>query len=326
MRSKTKFKVSNEKLRELFYAAGLNDVSQIAPLGKGEFNAVHLGAGGGKEAVIKIAPDKNAPVMSCEKDMLRSELFWYGKLRNGTGIRVPEVLFPDFSQKLIPTNYFIMERLDGETLDSVKLSKEERVRVTAEVARMAAEIHRVKNDKYGYIQTGLYDNWYLAIRAMTGTLIKDAADRGKKSKNGEKLLYFIDKHKGVLENAECCMVNFDLWKPNFICKRAEGVIEIALIDPERCFWGDRIADFVCMETMQDLPDKKISIEAYNAVADKPIERTQEGTIRYAAALGYLALIMETERYYRYSPISAGRLRNLIASRHFFGRAFKLLDK
>ena len=81
------------------------------------------------------------------------------------------------------------------------------------------------------------------------------------------------------------MVNFDIWWPNIICNRENGEIKYAWIDPERSFWGDRIADFVCLEYQKPLEKKKASLAAYNAVADEPIRVTREEKIRYAVMQG-----------------------------------------
>ena len=48
-------------------------------------------------------------------------------------------------------------------------------------------------------------------------------------------------------------------------------------------------------------------------------------IRYAVALGYLALIMETERYNRYVPGDEGWERNTVDSAQKFEQALKILE-
>lgn len=48
------------------------------------------------------------------------------------------------------------------------------------------------------------------------------------------------------------MVNYDLWTLNIIASEKDGKTQFTLIDPERCFWGDRAADFVCMEILRPL--------------------------------------------------------------------------
>lgn len=324
MISRTKYKIDNATIEKLFRSAGISGITEIAPLGAGEYNAVFSGKAAGKEYAIKIAPTEDVATLTYEKNMMASEVFWYNQMRNHTEITVPEIYYSDLEKKKIPTNYFIMEKLEGQQLDKMELSESEKTEADAEMAKMVAQIHKITNDKFGYIQSGLYDDWYQAIRAMVQSIIKDCEAKGRRTKRGEELLTCIDKHKVILEKAECSMVNFDIWAPNIICKREKNVIKYAWIDPERSFWGDRIVDFVCLEMMTPIAEKKASLTAYNSVTDKPINVTEEEKIRYAVAQGYLATIMEVEKYFRYTPFHYGWWRNVFASKMLFKNAFSVL--
>ncbi len=325
MRSKTKYKIDDEGIRSLFEAAGIGNVTDIAPLGAGEFNAVFSAKAGGRDYALKIAPTPDADVMTYEKDIMTSEVFWYAKMRENTPIRVPMIYHADFERRLIESDWFIMDKLPGTQMDKMDFSKAEKETAYAELAKMTAHIHSVKNDRFGYLQNGLYGDWYTAIKAMTGAVVSDCKSKGKKTKRGEKLMRYIDENKAVLKKAECCMVNFDIWPPNILCSRENGSLSFAWIDPERSFWGDRIVDFVCLEMMKPLADKKASLAAYNAVADKPVTATADEKIRYAIAQGYLALIMETEKYFRYTPLHFGWWRNVLAAGLLYKRAFEELE-
>ncbi len=325
MISKTKYKIDIPTVEKLFKAAGLKGVANIAPLGAGEFNAVFSAKADGKDCAVKIAPAEGAPILTYEKDMMAAEVFWYALMREHTSIKVPEIYFKDFDKKQIPTEYFIMEKLPGEQLDNMKLTPAEKDLAAAEMAKMAARLHKIKNDQFGYIQNGLHGDWYQALRAMTEALMKDCAARGKKSKRGERFLKLIDTHKAVLEKAECAMINFDIWPPNILCTRENGAAQYAWIDPERTFWGDPIADFVCLEMTKPLAEKTKSLAAYNEETDSPVRATAEEKLRYAAAQCYLGLIMEVEKYYRYTPFHFGWWRNVLVCKMLFGQGFKELN-
>lgn len=211
-------------------------------------------------------------------------------------------------------------------MDEMKLSEEEQRDAVAQMAEMAAQIHKVKNDKYGYIQTGLYDDWYQAIRAMVTQVLKDAAAVNERTERGELLLDYIEQYKEILEKAECVMVNFDIFTPNIIGERVGERVTYSWIDPERSFWGDRIADFVALEIFTPLAEMKTTLEAYNKVADAPVLVTPEESIRYAVMVGYLAVIMDVEKHFRYSPGLEGWKRNERASAVFYEQAFSVLEK
>lgn len=172
------------------------------------------------------------------KNMMQTEVYWYDIIRNNTGIKVPDVYYTDFSKTLIPSDWFIMEKLEGRQRNEIKMDKSE---LNKRTAHMAAEIHYIKNDRFGYVQNGLYDNWYDALSNMIKNLLLDAQKMNKKSKRGEKLLSYAEKYKNILKAVPCSMVNYDIWDPNVICREHNnGEIEFQWIDPERSFWGDRI--------------------------------------------------------------------------------------
>jgi len=324
--SKTKYPVDETTIRNMFHAAGIDGVIEVSPLGAGEFNAVFGIRTDRREYAVKIAPADHAPTLTYEKDMMAAELFWYKQLKEKTAIRLPVIYFEDFRRTVIPTDYFIMEKLPGKQMDQMAFSETEKAEAGNVLAQMAAQIHRIKNDKFGYVQNGLFDNWYKAIHSMVENLLFDAKQKRRRSPRGERLLRSIEIHKTLLEGVESRMVNFDLWAPNILCQRkADGSIEYAWLDPERTFWGDPIADLVALEFMNGLPDKKKTLAAYNAVAENPILATRDEQIRFAIAQGYLALIMEVEKYYRYSLFHFGWWRNRLASSLLYAKSWEVLN-
>jgi len=324
MISKTKFSADAKSILRLFDAAGIPNAHDIRPLGEGEFSAVYSIRADGREYVLKIAPSENIPVLTYEKNMMASEVFWYGVMREQTDIRVPDIYAVDDSHSIIPASYCIMELLPGTPLNRAGLTPEEKAVCLAELARMTARMHKVANDRFGYPQNGLHDTWYAAIRQMTSNLLDDCRRKRRRSRRGERLLREIDRFRAILENVPCCMVNFDIWEPNILVRCENGKLRLAWIDPERSFWGDRMADFVCLDFMNPLGKKSSTLAAYNSMADEPVLATPEETIRWAVMQAYLALIMETEKYYRYSLVSFGWWRNVIAAGMLYRSAFGTL--
>ncbi|MCX4363403.1 MAG: aminoglycoside phosphotransferase family protein [Clostridia bacterium] len=328
MKSKTKYFLNKEQINKIFDKANLGQLDSYYNLGAGEFNSVYSVRIGAVDYVLKIAPRDGQSVLTYEKDMLDVEIKWYKRISENTDIKVPRIYFSDFSREIIDAPYFIMEKLNGVQLNKIESNSMNYKNdgPIAKLAQMAAQIHKVKNDKYGYEQNSLQDNWYLALRTMTENLINDAKSKGRKCRRGKRLLGFIDKFKSILEDAPCCMVNFDLWAPNVICeKMLDGSYNYAWIDPERTFWGDYVADFVALEFGKNFEDKKISIESYNAVADTPLVVTEQLKVRYYVAEAYIALIQEVEKYYRYTIFNFGWYRNVVSAKLIFKRAFMFLQ-
>lgn len=326
MVSKSKYELDNKTIVKLFKKAGIDNAINIAPLGAGEFNSVYAADANGKAYALKVAPSGTDGVLTYEIGMIEQEVYYYELMRKAD-ITVPQVYYSDFTKSEIPVGWFIMERLDGTQLDKAELTADERERADEILAGMIADMHMVKGDKFGYRQMKMYDSWYLAIKGIVEALISDCSDRGKKTRRGIKLLKYIDKNKEVLEKADCSLINFDAWEPNIFCIKENGEIKLAWIDPERCFWGDRIADFICMETAKlSMSKKTVSVKAYNKASKEPITVNAETEIRFAVMMCYLALIQEVEKYARYSPSMFGWWRNVFSSAMFYHAGFKQLRK
>lgn len=324
MISRTKTELDEKTINLMFKKQGIENITNITPLTNGEFNSAYFIKTDDKEYVLKVAPNTSTKVCTYEKNMMQSEVFWYEQIRNKTKIDVPKVYFSDFSKEIINADYFVMEKIDGEQLDKIKLTPDEKIEAAIMTPKLATQIHKISNDKFGYIQNDLYDTWYDAIRSMVEALISDAKKMGKECKNGKRLLSYIDKYKTILEKAPCSMVNFDMWHPNILCSRKNGKINYTWIDPERSFWGDHIADFICFEFLTPIRKKTKSVEAYNSLSDTKVKLNQDEIIRYSIALGYIGLIMEVEKYYRYSPAHFGWWRNVISCAAIFSQVFKEL--
>ena len=254
--------------------------------------------------------------------MMESEVFWYEKMHENTDILCPEVYVSDFSKSIIKSNCFIMQMMEGEPLWAVSLSDSEYENVQRQKIEMLTKIHRIKNDRFGYRQSGLHDTWYEALKSMAGSLVSDCKALGYETPDGEKFISYIDKHAGLLGSVPCRMVNFDLWDSNVLYHDGK----ICWIDPERGFWGDPVADFITLGTGQKAPlvAKQKEIDIYNETAEEKLVLSGETEIRYALSVCYLALIEEVEKYVRYEPDEPNYIRNTNDAREMYDMAFNVL--
>ncbi|WP_026527246.1 phosphotransferase family protein [Butyrivibrio sp. VCD2006] len=323
--SKTKYEASEAEIKELFALHKVGDVTEIAPLGNGEFNAAYkVTCDNGVSYALKIAPPENAKVLSYEKNMMESEVFWYSQMHEKTDILCPKVYASDFSKEVIKSNCFIMEMMEGEPLWAMNFSDKEYEEVQKQKICMLTKIHRITNDRFGYMQMGLMPSWYEALRNMALKLVTDCKELGYGTPDGEKFISLIDKHEKLLRAVPCRMVNFDLWDSNVLFNAGTG--KICWIDPERGFWGDPVADFITLGSGQKSPlsDKQKELDIYNEMAEEKIQLTKDTEIRYALAVCYLALIEEVEKYVRYESDDPTYIRNTVDSRDMYDMAFGIL--
>lgn len=316
MRSKTKYSISEKEIREIYLRAGFGALLEIAPMTEGEFNAVFAVKTAERDTVLKVAPPKDVEVLTYEKGMMATEIEVYRKMRNG-GIPVPEVYYADDSLTVIPTPYFIMERIHGKPISYEEVQKKE---VLESIGETVAKLHKIEGDGYGYLQMGLEKDWATAFCKMVQALIDDAKKHGRRTRRGEKLLREVVRFSDVLNRAECRLVNFDIWTLNLLVGENGDSKKPTWIDPERSFFGDPIADFVALEFLKPLSEKTATLEGYRRVTPLKIGREEE--IRFHFYTAYLALIMEVEKYVRYTRFQGKWWANVSLSRLLYRKAFQ----
>ena len=82
IKSRTKYQAAAEEISSLFEDHGIGKVVKTAPLGDGEFNAAYqVTCENGKDHVLKIAPPEDAAVLTYEKNMMDSEVYWYRMMK-----------------------------------------------------------------------------------------------------------------------------------------------------------------------------------------------------------------------------------------------------
>jgi aminoglycoside phosphotransferase (APT) family kinase protein len=87
------------------------------------------------------------------------------------------------------------------------------------------------------------------------------------------------------------LVHFDLWDGNVFVddRRVSG-----LIDGERCFYGDTLAELVSMALLREVDDVPEVLAGYATRAGRPLLLDESARIRLALYAAYLYLIMIVE--------------------------------
>lgn len=328
MESKSKYQATREEIEKAFAAANLGIVKSYEPLGEGMFNAAYKVVTDKGEYVIKIAPENQDAVMTYEQNMLKMEVFWYKEMAAKTAVPVPKIYYEDHTMSIMRSAYFIMDLVDGTQLDKLKRNDDEKALCSKKLCGQIADIHNIEGDGYGYVQNGLHEKWSDAVRSMYENCVKDLNKYNKKSTKIPELIRYCDMFKDILDKAPCTLVNYDFWDSNIIAKKLDGGdIRMTWIDPERGFYGDPLWDFICLDIMKmTLEGKSGVIEEYNKTAKIKAEVNDETEIRYAFALGYMGAIQETEKYFRFKPMSEGWMFDIISSPMYYRSALKTLKK
>ncbi len=336
MISKTKSLLSKQDI-ELLVNKNFSDkvkVQSITEYSEGFFNAVYCVEfvetfEGYKEVVLKTGIEQDRYVLTYEKDIMRTETEVYNKLSE-CGVPIPKILYTDFSRKLVKCDYFFMEKLEGATWEKTEnlLTDENRKKLHYELGRYTAMIHNLEGDYFGYIKNDKsyqFSTWKEAFKSFIDNIIEDGVKGGvdlpcdEIYSKIEPFFYALDDVK------KPSLVNYDMWSKNIILNNKDGEYVIAgIIDHERAFYGDPIAEFISTQTIcGNLEDATKFKEGYSEVNGTFFEMNKNEQIRFMLYNVYMGLLMGVE-IYRYDEKDIPRFME--QSRMFINTHIKKLDE
>ena len=304
MKTATKNSFTDEQIRILLQKHfPCAEATTIIPLKGGTFNTLYQIKGTNeleKGVVLKTGPDKSISVPNHEKNILRTEIHTYHLLQN-VELPIPKIYAYDFSQDMIPCDYFIMEYMEGKTWYDIWPSK--RSELLKELGKYTAQMHRITCDWFGDINatsSRRFTTWSEAFTFMVDDLLHEIKKQGLHLPFG-KIRLAVSSRKKLLDSVKTpVLVNFDMWAGNVFLQRKKKLSISAIIDFERSFFGDPLASFASALFIYDNVEKEFSfIEGYNEVScKKPLIITaadREKMLLYGL-LSYLRSYCETQRY------------------------------
>lgn len=304
MDSLTKRRVTENELGRLV-RRGFGAQMQVArwhELTDGTYNAAYaVTLSDDREFVLKVAPPPGLKLLTHEVDLMRTEVDFYRRAAVA-GVAVPDVAFADFDRDLIGADYVFLSRVAGVDLRAAKdgMSPAEVVGVRTEVAGLTARLHTITGPGYGYPLRGSRSwqpTWRAAFGAMVHDLVADAQRLGKAlPAPPERIGALLRRHADVLDEVDRpALVHFDLWDGNvFIAQDPKAWRVEGIIDGERAFFGDPLAEFVSLALFRDLADAPEILAGYAAAGGTPYELTASVRRRLNLYTTYLYMIMAIE--------------------------------
>ncbi len=251
MDSKTKTTLTPETISTLAknQFGTSTQIEEIIPLTAGFFNtayAIHF-ANLKPDAVLRVAPHPDQPVLTYEKDLMRREGLILETIQQFDDLPfVPKLLGYDFSRSLIERDYMFIEKLSGVALHDVKekLTPENLLEIEYEVGQYVARLGQVKGSSFGYPGHGPgHDSasWQTAFVAMMKAVLEDGESlKAPLPVSYDELRNLLHQHANALEAIkEPGLVHWDLWAGNvFVIPQNGKYVLEGIIDWERALWGD----------------------------------------------------------------------------------------
>lgn len=306
MKSKTKNRLSENKIKELvrIHFGRECETGEITELTGGMFNAIYrIERKNEKDAVIlKVGVIPDTTLLTYERDIMPVEVECYRMIREQTTVPVPEVLAYDFSKRYIESNYFFMTELKGEPFSKVmkKMGQENADRIREELAGYLYQIHGVKGKYFGYFtkdERRQYSTWKAAFFHMFRQILADSREHRVKLPYA-RIMAALQRYEGCLEDVtEPVLVEYDCHEGNIFVKKTGNSYTIeGILDFERAFWGDPIADFpTAFVFTDDIRKETAFLNAYLRVSGRNAY-TETDAVKYQLYRMYILTIMAAETF------------------------------
>jgi aminoglycoside phosphotransferase (APT) family kinase protein len=281
-----------ERARQVLEAAGLppDRLAGLRPLSGGTYNTVEeLVLADGSRYVLKVPPPPTVPGLRHERRLLVSEAEFY-RAAAEADVPVPRVVAVG--------PHLLVTACPGEPWDGT-LTAAERTVLRRELGRQVTRLHRVTGPGFGYPSGALGPlaaDWRTAFVTMLDAVLDDARRyRARLPRPADVVARTLRAaHDALDEVTVPCLVHFDLWQGNILVDRAAGEARIGgLVDGERMFWGDPLADFVSLALLGDIGKDRAFLTGYRE-GGGACEFGAPERLRLALYRCYLYLIMLTE--------------------------------
>ena len=287
-----RYELTSAQLAAVLDAAGVDPgaVTGTQPIEAASYNTVYRirlrGSEGGGGLVLKVAPDPAAPGLSHEHELLRTEALFHRLA--APAMPVPDVVRADFGRTLLPTDLLLTTELPGESWHTQRhrITGERHTRLRATLGEMVAALHKTTGTAFGYPQGPVHPDWRTAFLSMMDAVLTDAEYwKTTLPLPSNELRALVDAHAETLaEVTTPVLVHFDLWPGNIL---VEGDTITGVVDGERAFWGDPLADLVSPSLFGDLDEAFLA--GYGGGPATPAEHARLALYRL-----YLYVIMLVE--------------------------------
>lgn len=214
-------------------------------LTEGCFNvAYEVELDSGEQVILKVAPAPGTRIMTYERNIMYSEVNAM-KAAKSAGLPAPAVLGWDESRTICVSPYFFMEKLAGQSLNSIKsnLTDGEIVAINRQVGAINRRINDITCLRFGYPgQPGFQgERWFPVFCRMLEAGVKDAEKGHVDVKiDISELWKMLDRDRPIFEEiTEPRLVHWDCWDGNIF---VEGGKVTGIIDWERSLWADPLME------------------------------------------------------------------------------------
>lgn len=228
----------------------------VEPLGGGTFSAVQLATleDGRRVAVKGSVPDheERPPLMTYERDLLRTERDLLSALSDDPAVPVPRLLLEDFTRAHVELDVIATDFIESTPWADVNetLPAQVNTRIGEGVGRIFAALHQRTAPSFGYPADNFVlgaATWPQAFHAMLSSVLDDSKTWGVDIR-ADDVRRVLDATLPALAEVETpALVHLDLWAGNVLLAPQSKDI-VAIVDWERAAYADPLIEFVGSES------------------------------------------------------------------------------
>ena len=197
--------------------------------------------------ILRLAPPQTADTAWEDAFLMRSEHTMQPYFAPIAAL-MPKTLLIDFTQQLIDRDYMFQSFIEGERWDNVwdKLTSEENNSLWDQFGRIMKQIHEVRGERFGLPRPGFqFERWSQTVVDRLERTLQAAKELRLDVADLERILGTVRAHPGQLDEIQVPrLLHGDLWAFNLlIARRENGPAIVGVLDADRSWWGDPMADW-----------------------------------------------------------------------------------
>ena len=198
----------------------------------------------GSESILKNAARDRRGNTSNEVNLMQAEIKAMKLVSENCSFKVADVWYYDTGKTVCDSDYFFMEKLQGDNFFLVRegMSEEVIATIDTEIGRISRELLNIRNSEFGFLgEDKRFDSLFGFVKQMLLNLISDAQKRGIDIiYDKQTFMEQLEKDKSAFETIRnASLVHWDMWEGNVFVKA--GHVS-GIIDWERALWGEPFMD------------------------------------------------------------------------------------
>lgn len=222
-------------------------IESTAELGGGTFNTAYLiTLADQMKVILRIAPPPTEETYWDEAFLMRREHAMQPYFAPVATL-MPKTLLIDFTHQLIDRDYMFQTYIDGRRWDDVmsEMTSEENNHLWEQFGEIMKQIHAVHGESFGIARPGFeFPLWSQPILNRLDRTLQAANVHQLDIPHLASIRDMIRDNPGQLDEIQTpCLLHGDLWSFNILVTRENGPSIVGILDADRSWWGDPMADW-----------------------------------------------------------------------------------